>query len=91
MAHIHHSWAETHEEHAVFLELRAELGHDDVHGRLGGRIQSTQFNLKFVDEVKITMTAGDGDDLLLLALQDKGEEEVEEVDVARDIGLEYLR
>lgn len=34
------------------------------------------------------MAAGNGDDLLDLALHDKREEEVEEVDVADDIGLE---
>ena len=34
------------------------------------------------------MTTGDGDDLLSLALQYKRYEEVEEMDVAGDVGLE---
>ena len=34
------------------------------------------------------MTTGDGDDLLGLALQDKRDEKVEQVDVTGDIGLE---
>ena len=33
------------------------------------------------------MAAGDGDNFLDLSLQDQGEEEVEKVDVAGDVGL----
>ena len=88
VAHLYRSRADTHEEHTVFLVLRIELGYNDVHGRLGGRIQSTYLNLEIVDQVEVGMTAGNGDDLLDLALHDKREEEVEEVDVADDIGLE---
>jgi len=88
VAHLYHSRADTHEEHTIFLVLRVELGHNDVHGRLGGSIQSTCLNLEIVDQVEVGMTAGNSDDLLDLALHDKREEEVEEVDVADDIGLE---
>ena len=88
VAHLYHSRADTHEEHTVFLVLRVELGHNDVHGRLGGRIQCTYLNLEIVDQVEVGMTAGNSDDLLDLALHDKREEEVEEVDIADDIGLE---
>ena len=88
LAHLYHSRADTHEEHTVFLVLRVEFGHNDVHGRLRGRIQSTCLYLKIVDKVEVGMTAGNGDDLLDLALHDKREEEVEEVDVADGIGLE---
>ena len=88
MAHLYHSRADTHEEHAVFLVLRVELGHNDVHGRLGGRIQRTVLNLEIVDEAEVGMAAGKGDDLLDLAFHDKREEEVEEVDIADDVGLE---
>ena len=91
MAHLHDSRAETEEEHAVFLVLRVELGYDDVHGRFRGGIQSTRLHLEIVDEVEVGVTAGDGDDLLDLALHDEREEEVEEVDVADGIGLEELR
>ena len=91
VAHLYHSRADTHEEHTVFLVLRVELGHNNVHGRLGGRIQSTYLNLEIIDQVEVGMTAGNGDDLLNLALHDKREEEVEEVDVADDIGLEHLQ
>jgi hypothetical protein len=88
VAHLYHSRANAHEEHTVFLILRVEFGHNDVHGRLGGRVQSTCLNLEIVDQVEVGVTAGNGDDLLELALHDKREEEVEEVDVADDIGLE---
>lgn len=88
VAHLYRSRADTHEEHTVFLVLRVELGHNDVHGRLRGRVQSTCLNLEIVDQVEVGMAAGNGDDLLDLALHDKRKEEVEEVDVADDIGLE---
>lgn len=91
VAHLYYSGADTHEEHTVFLVLRVELGHNDVHGRLGGRVQSTCLNLEIVDQVEVGVAAGNGDDLFDLALHDKREEEVEEVDVADDIGLEQLR
>ena len=65
-----------------------KLGHNDVHGRLGGRVQSICLNLEIIDQVEVGVAAGNSDDLLDLALQDKREEEVEEVDVADNIGLE---
>ena len=37
-AHVHHSRAHAEDEHTVFLVLCAELGHNDVQGRLGGRV-----------------------------------------------------
>ena len=91
IAHLYRSRADTHEEHTVFLVLRVELGHNNVQGRLGGRIQSICLNLEIVDEVEVSLTAGNGDDLLDLALHDKREEKVEEVDVADDICVEHLR
>ena len=90
VANFYHSRADTHEEHTIFLVLRVELGHYDVHGCFGGRIQSTCLNLEIVNEVEVGVTAGNGDDFLNLALHDKREKEVEEVDVANDIGLEML-
>ena len=91
VAHLHHSRADTQEEHAVVLVLRVELGHDDVHGRLGGSIQRARLDVETVDQVEVGVAAGDGDDLLDRALEDKGEEEVDEVDVADDVGPEELR
>ena len=90
LAHIHHSRAYAEDEHTVFLVLCAELGHNDVQGRLGGRVYGRILNVKIVDEVKIGMTTGDGDDLLGLALQYKRHEKVEQVDVTGDIGLEHF-
>jgi len=49
VANLYSSRANTHEENTVFLVLRVELGHNDVHGRLRGRVQSTCFNLEIVD------------------------------------------
>ena len=88
VAHFHHSRAQAEDEHTVFLVLCAELGHDDVHGRLGGGVQGRILDVEIVDEFKVGMTTGDGDDLLGLAFQYKRHEKVEEVDVAGDIGLE---
>ena len=88
VAHFYRSRADTHEEHPIFLILCVELGHNNVHGRLGGRVQGTYLNLEIIDQVEVGVAAGNGDDLLDLALHDKREEEVEEVDVADDIGLE---
>ena len=38
VAHFHHSRAQAEDEHTVFLVLCAELGHNDVQGRLGGSV-----------------------------------------------------
>jgi hypothetical protein len=86
--HLHQTRADTHEEHTVFLVLRVELGHNNVHGRLGGSVQSTDINLAIVGQVEVGKSGGYGNDLLGLTLQDKRVEEVEEVDVADDIGLQ---
>lgn len=88
VAHLYYPRADTEEEHTVSLVLRVELGNNDVHGRLSGSIQSAYLNLEIVDQVEVGMTARNMDDLLDLALHDKREEEVEEVDVADDVGLE---
>jgi hypothetical protein len=86
--HLHQTRADTHEEHTVFLVLRVELGHNNVHGRLGGSVQSTDINLAIVGQVEVGKSGGNGNDLLGLTLQDKRVEEVEEVDVSDDIGLQ---
>jgi hypothetical protein len=39
------------------------------------------------DEIEVGMTTGNGDDLLNLALQDQGDEEVEQVDIADNVRL----
>ena len=38
VAHFHRSRAQAEDEHTVFLVLCAELGHNDVQGRLGSRV-----------------------------------------------------
>ena len=38
VAHVHQTRAHTQEKHTIFLVLRVELGHDNVHGRLGGSV-----------------------------------------------------
>lgn len=88
MADFNRSWADTEEEYTVFLILRAKLGHDDVQSRLRGTVQRTYLNVVVIDEVNVAMTARNSDDLLGLPLHDEGYEEVEEVNVAYDIGLE---
>jgi small ligand-binding sensory domain FIST len=88
VAYLYHSRADTHEEHTVLLVLRAELGHNDVHGCLGGGVQSAVFNIEIVDQFEVGVAAGNGDDLLDLAFHDKRKEEVEKVDVANNIGVE---
>lgn len=91
VAHLYYSRAHTHKEHAVFLVFCIELGHNDVHGRLGSSVQGTRVHFEIVDKVEVGVAAGNGDDLLGLGLHHKREEEVEKVDVADDIGLEELR
>jgi len=88
VAHLYRPGADTHEEHTVFLALRVELGNNDVHSSFRGSVQSTVLNLEIVDEVAVGVAAGNGDDFLDIALYNKREEEVEEVDVADDVGLE---
>ena len=91
VAHLHRSWADAKEEHTVFLVLCAELGHNDVQGRLRGSVYSSWLNLVIVDPLKIAMTAGNGDNFLNLALHNKRVEEFEEMNVAGDIGFKLFR
>lgn len=90
MTDFDRSRADTKEEHTVFLVLCAELGHNNVQGRFGRTIQRAYLNVVVVDEINITMTAGNSDDLLDLALHNKGKKQVEEVDISHDIGFEQL-
>lgn len=90
MTHIHYSWAEAHEEHAVLLVLRTELGHNDVQGGLGGRVQSGDIDVEVVDQIEICMATSNGDHLLGFALHHKREEELEEVNVAGGVDLVEL-
>lgn len=50
-AYLHQTRADTHEEHTVFLVLRVELGHNDIHGCLGGSVQRTNINLTIIGQV----------------------------------------
>ena len=90
MAHFYHAWAHAHEQNAVFLILRVELGDNCIQSRLGCGVQGTVLDFKIVDEVEICMAAGDGDDLLHLTSHDKRQEEVKEMDVADNVGHEQL-
>jgi len=85
---LHHSRAETHEENAFFFILCIVLAYNNVHGCFGGSIQSTILNLETVNQVEVGVTAGNGDDLLDIPLFDKRDKEIEEMDVADDVGLE---
>ena len=90
MAYFYHAWAHAHEQNAVFLILRVELGDNCIQSRLGCGVQGTVLDFKIVDEVEICMAAGDGDDLLHLTSHDKRQEKVEEMDVADNVGHEQL-
>jgi hypothetical protein len=87
VARLHHTGADTHEEYTVFFVLRVELGHNQVQARLRGSVQSTSLELQIVGHIKVSQTGGNGNDLLNLTLQYEREEEVEEMNVANDIGL----
>lgn len=52
-AYLHQTRADTHEEHTVFLVLRVELGHNDIHGCLGGSVQRTNINLTIIGQVSL--------------------------------------
>jgi hypothetical protein len=84
---IHDARTNAHEKNTILLILRTVLGHDDVQGGLESRVQSRHLDVIVVDELKIGVTAGEGDDFLHTPFQDQGEEEVVEVDVANDVGL----
>ena len=86
-AHLHQTRADTQEEHTIFLVLRIKLGHDNVHGRLRGSVQGTNIDLALIGQVEVGQTGGNSNDLLDLALQDKREEDVEEVDIADNVSL----
>lgn len=88
VANLHGSWADAEKEDAFLLVLYAELSDDNVQGRLGGSVDRSRFDVDIVDPVKVTVTAGNGDALLHLALLNQRDEEIEEVDIADDIGLE---
>lgn len=68
---VDHSWTNAEEKHPVFLVLRVKLAHNHVHGSFGGGIQSAVLDLVIVNQVEVGMTAGNGDDLLHLALHDE--------------------
>jgi hypothetical protein len=89
-AHVNHARADAREQHAVLLVLSVELAHGDVHTGLADGVEGSRRELKFVDGIEIGMAAGDGDDLLGLALEDEGKKEVEEVDVGGNVGMEVL-
>lgn len=37
-AYLHHTRADTEEQHTILLVLRTEFGHNDIQSRLGGRV-----------------------------------------------------
>lgn len=90
LAHLHHARADAEEKDTLLLVLHVVLGHNDVQSRLGCSIQTTDVNPNLVGHVDVGQTCGNGDDLLDLALEDKRKEEVEEVDVTDDVGLEQV-
>lgn len=87
---VHKSRRHRQEQDTVRFVLRAELGYDHVERGLAGRVQRAGRQVVLVGEVRVRQAGRDGDDLLGVALEDEREEEVEEVDVADDVGFEQV-
>lgn len=88
VAHLDHARANAQEEDAVLLVLGAELGCDHVHGGLAGGVEGAGLDVVLVGKVAVGKAAGNDDDFLGIALEDHGHEEMVEVDVADDVGVE---
>jgi hypothetical protein len=88
MADVDDAGADTQEKHAVLLVLRAELGHCDIHPGLGDGVQRRRIKVKLAHGLDVGVATREVNDLLDLALQDEREEELDEVDVAEEVGVD---
>lgn len=88
--YIHNTRTHAENQHAVFLVLRAELGHDDVQSRLRRRVQRTVFDAHVVDEAEIDVATGNRNHLFHTAFSHERHEEIEQVEIAGYVCLEEL-
>lgn len=65
-----------------------ELGHHHIHRRLAQRVRTGLIYAELGDEVVVCHARRDRDDLLGVSFEDQRHEEVEQVDVADDVGRE---
>lgn len=87
MADIDDTRADAHEKDAVLLVLRAELGHGDIHPSLGDGVQRRRINVELSHGLDVGVATCEVNDLLDLTLQDERKEDLEEVDVAENVGV----
>ena len=85
MSRINHSRANTHEKHPIFGILGAELGHDSIGSGFSDSVRSTHVELVVSDQFNVCHSSGDGDNLLLLALEDEWKEQVEEMNSPNNV------
>lgn len=88
MSRIHHTRADTEEEHSVGTELGAEFGNRHVERDLADCVDGGSGQIETGDKLDVCMAARDGDDLLRCAAEDQGNEEVEEMDLRDGVGFE---
>lgn len=68
---LYHPWADTNEENSIFGKLGMELCHHHIQAGFVDSIRPTGFDLILCDQIKVGMPRRDGNDLLLLALEEK--------------------
>lgn len=86
-ARVNHTRTDTNEQYAVLLKLCLILGRNHVHGRFADRVWSTLINSVLDREIMVRHSRSDGDDFLDVSLENKRHEEVDEVNVAENIGV----
>lgn len=90
MTNIDKPGTDAEEGDSVLLVLCVELGVNHIHRRLASAVDTGQVDLVVVDPVHVAHATRDADDLLDLALEDLGHEDVVEVDVGEDVDVEDL-
>lgn len=87
---IYHPGTNAHEKNTILGILRAEFGHGSVQARLADGVEGGDFDSQLGNDVESSLTTGDGDNLLDLALKNQGREKVEQVNIANDVDFETL-
>lgn len=91
MAGIDNPRTDTHEENTILPVLGVELGHGGIQPGLANRVQGGHSDLVLVNDVRVRMAAGYGYHFLGSALEEERNEQVEEMDVGDDVGLEIFQ
>lgn len=90
MPGIHQPGANGQEQDALRRILCAEFGDRHVQSGLADRVRGRVGHAQGPDQFDVRVGTGEGDDFLRGPLQDQRGEQVEEVDLGDDVGLEVL-